>query len=155
VGTPGGTSPNFPAVRGGGFGISWLANDTWTEGTGTPGAPKTDGVTYADLASLTGINDLSLGSFAFAPPGNNVQLTWTLPVSASGFSTDLAAGGDVSLLFAPGDTAVAYLFNSRTYGTTANWPLLSVSAVPEPSAAALLLAAAGLSVPVFRRKAVP
>ena len=145
VATQGSTSSNFPAVSGGGFGITWLANDTWTEGTGTPGAPTSTGVTYSALATLTGLSDVSLGSFTYVPPGNNVQLTWTLPVSSSGFSTDLAAGGDVSLLFAPGDTTVSYLFNSRSYGTSANWPLLSVTAVPEPSAAALLLVAAGLS----------
>ncbi len=155
VATQGGISSNFPAVSAGGFGISWLANDTWSEGAGTPGTPTATGVTYSALATLTGSNDEFLGSFSYTPPGNNMQITWTLPVAPSGFSADLGSGGDLSLLFTPGDTTVSYLFNSRTYGTSANWPLLSISAIPEPSAIVLLLVAAALSGLLGRRKPTP
>jgi len=146
VSTQGGTSSNFPAINAGNFTVTWTANDTWTEGAGTPAAPGASGVSFNDLTSLGGISDLSLGTFSFTPPGNNVAITWTLPAMPSSFTADLAAGGDVSLLFAPGDTTVAYLFNSRSYGTSANRPLLSVTAVPEPSAASFIMAAAGLFV---------
>jgi len=62
------TSPNnaiFNSSAAGQFGISWMQNDSWTEGTGTPAAPTTTGITYSSLPSYTGAGDESLGTFSF------------------------------------------------------------------------------------------
>jgi len=44
------TAPNDPIFNtsaDGRFGISWMQNDSWTEGTGTPAAPGASGITFA------------------------------------------------------------------------------------------------------------
>jgi len=137
-----GQQPNnaiFPKINAGSFTIGYLANNNWLEGTGNPSTPTTDGVTFNSLSLLTSSSDQSLGTYSFTPPGNNVQLTWTL-AEPSGFVSDIESGGTASLLVAPADSTVSYLFNSRSYGTAANRPLLSITAqsVPEPGAIALL-----------------
>lgn len=139
-----GAHPNnaiFPTINAGNFSINWLANDTWLEGTGTPSSPTTDGVTFNTLASFTSGSDEALGGFSFSPPGNNVQATWTLGMT-SGFVSDITAGSTASLLLAPADSTVSYLFNSRSFGTAANRPLLSltVQTVPEPASIFYVLA---------------
>ena len=60
----------------------------------------------------------------------------------------------VSLLATPGDNAVGYVFNARTFGTPADRPMLIIDAVavPEPSAAAMALAA-GAVLAFTRRRA--
>src|SRR5258708_406405 len=40
---------NSPAASGA-FTLTWMQNDSWLEGTGTPNLPTTDGVTYATLS---------------------------------------------------------------------------------------------------------
>lgn len=141
--TQGGSAGNaiFPTINAGNFSISFLAaNPAWIEGTGTPSSPGATGVTYDSLASLTSGSDASLGTFSFTPPGNNVQLTWSLG-TASGLASDIESGGTASLLVAPANSTIAYLFNSESFGTAANHPLLSITAqaVPEPGTLASLL----------------
>ena len=77
------TSPNnaiFNSSAAGQFGISWMQNDSWVEGTGTPNAPTTTGITYSSLPSFTGAGDESLGTFSFngAPVGS---VTYTLSLT--------------------------------------------------------------------------
>lgn len=138
--TQGGTPNNliFPTINAGAFGVSWLGNDLWTEGTGSPSSPTVDGVTYNQLSLLTGVGDESLGLFNYIPPGNNVSTTWVLS-TPSGFLADIGSGGDASLLLFATDSSVSYLFNSRTYGTAGNRPLLTITAIPEPGTFALVL----------------
>ena len=64
------TSPNnaiFNPSAAGQFGVSWMQNDSWTEGSGTPAAPTTTGITYTSLTgTFIGASDEALGSFSFA-----------------------------------------------------------------------------------------
>lgn len=147
-----GQQPNnamFPVIAAGNFTLSWTPNDSWSEGSGSPSVPTTDGVVFNDLPTLTA-GSVLLGNFSYTPPGNNVPLTWSLSLAPS-LTADVAAGGAVSFLVAPGDENVSYLFNSRSFGTVGNRPLLSVTVIPEPSIAALL-ALAGAAFLIGRRR---
>jgi hypothetical protein len=137
-----GAVPNnlvFPTINGGAFAIAWISNDAWGETTATynnfsPGATE------------------SLGSFQFVPPGNNVPIVWSLALG-SAFVSDVVSGGAVSLWVTPGDATVSYLFNSRTFSNAANFPALSVTAIPEPSGIALI-ALGSLLLTASRRRPV-
>jgi hypothetical protein len=126
-----GEQPNnllFGVINGGSFVIEWLSNDGWVEGTGTPNLPTTDGVTYDSLPTLlSGAHEL-LCTNTYTPPGNNVHLTYPLPLNTN-LVADMAKGGDVSLLFYSADDQINYLFNSHSYGR-GNEPLIHVSATP-------------------------
>jgi hypothetical protein len=132
---PGPTNINYA----GSFSVTWMQNKSWTEGTGTPNAPTTTGITYSTLQStyLTPGSDQSLGTFSIGSgtSGNN---SWTLGL-ASSFLTDATAGNTASLLLTPasGDTTLGVLVNSRS---GANPPVLTVTAspVPEPCTPVLL-----------------
>src|SRR6516164_2505395 len=46
------------------FQVRWIAGTNWTEGTGTPGVPTMDGISYSSEETLLDNNtDESLGSF--------------------------------------------------------------------------------------------
>ena len=125
----GGVQPNnaiFPVISGGKFVIEWLSNDDWVEGTGTPNLPTTDGVNY-DLLSdlLSGAHEI-LGTNTYVPPGNNVHLTYTLPLTTN-LVADVSGGGKVTFLFHAADDQIGYLFNSYSYGR-GNEPLVHVTA---------------------------
>jgi hypothetical protein len=126
-----GVQPNnaiFPSISGGNFVIEWLSNDTWTEGTGTPNLPTTDGVTYDSLS----VTDLLSGAHTilctntYTPPGDNVPVTYTLPLNTN-LLDDVSGGGDISLLFYAADSQIGYLFNSHEYGR-GNQPLINATA---------------------------
>ena len=140
------TVPNnaiFNSSAAGQFGISWMQNDSWTEGTGTPAAPTTTGITYTSLTgTFIGGGDENLGTFSFAG-GTSGNSTYTLGLTPS-FSADVLAGNTVTFRMFAVDSAVSYLFDSRSFGTTAFRPLLTVTAVPEPGALSLLAAGAAL-----------
>jgi hypothetical protein len=127
----GGVQPNnpiFPMISGGKFVIEWLSNDDWLEGTGNPNLPAMDGVTYDSLPGLLAGAHEILCTNTYSPPGNNVHVTWVLPVN-SNLMADVAAGGDVSFLFHAADDQITYLFNSYFYGR-GNEPLIHVTANP-------------------------
>jgi hypothetical protein len=117
------------------FSISWMQNDAWTEGTGTPQAPTTTGITFSTLNTFLGPADESLGTFSFngGTSGNSI---YTLGLTPS-FSSDLLVGNNVSLRMFAADTAVSALFDSRNFGTASARPLLTITAVPEPTSLAL------------------
>ena len=132
-----------PANTAGIFSLTWMQNKTWTEGTGTPAAPTTTGITFSTLSSFLGGSDQSLGtSFSFGG-GTSGNTAWTLGL-ASSLVTDVTNGNQTSLLMAPADTGVAMVANSENFGTSANRPLLTVTAgtVPEPGSMTLLASAA-------------
>ena len=57
------TAPNnaiFNSSAAGQFVLSWMQNDSWTEGAGTPSAPATTGVTFATLPSFLSLADENL-----------------------------------------------------------------------------------------------
>ena len=125
------SSGNFNANAAGPVNVSWMQNDAWVEGTGTPGSPTTDGITFNTLPSFLSGGDQSMGQFNF-PGGNSGANTYNLSL-ASGFTADVLGGSLTSLrLFAANDT-VSFLFNSRNFGTVPNRPVLVVDAIPEPA----------------------
>jgi hypothetical protein len=147
------TSPNnliFNTSAAGQFGISWMQNDAWLEGTGTPSAPTTSGVTYSTLSSFTGPGDEALGTFSFGG-GTSGNSTYNLGLS-SGFDADATAGSLVSFRLFAADSTVSYLFDSRSFGTTAYRPLLTVTAIPEPGALRLVASGAALLLGAYCRR---
>jgi hypothetical protein len=125
---------NTPAA--GLFGISWMQNDSWSEGSGTPGAPGASGITFASLQStVVGAGDESLGTFSFNGAISGMR-SYSLDLQP-GFQSDLLAGESLSLRLSGADNSVSAVFNSRSFGTAANRPLLTIIAVPEPRTVAL------------------
>jgi hypothetical protein len=51
--------------------------------------------------------------------------------------SDVLAGGDLSLRLFAADSSMSGVFNSRSIGTTANRPVLTIVAVPESGPIAL------------------
>lgn len=124
----------FNASAAGSIALRWLADDSWTEGSGTPAAPGATGVSFSSLAGLLASGNESLGSHAY-----NGATSGVVSISLSllaGFLTDLGNGGDTTINLHAGDSAVSGLFNSRSNSTPANRPVLTVtaSAIPEPGA---------------------
>jgi hypothetical protein len=139
------TSPNNPIFNSsaaGQFGISWMQNDSWAEGAGTPATPTTTGITFSSLPSFTSAGDESLGTFGFNGATSGAA-TYTLSLTP-GFLADASAGNLVGLHLSAADSAVSYLFDSVNFSTVSARPLLSVVAVPEPGALSLLAAGAVL-----------
>jgi hypothetical protein len=118
----------LPVIRGGQFSIEWLADEDWTEGTGTPNLPTTDGVSYNSLGVLMAGAHETLCTNVYSPPGNDVHVLWPLPLNAN-LVGDVAKGRAVSLRFSAADDQIGYLFNSHSYGR-GNEPLIHVTAAP-------------------------
>jgi hypothetical protein len=139
----------FNATAAGQFGVSLMRNNSWIEGTGTGGAPTTDGISYNSLEN-TYINtstDQGLGVFQFVGGSSGTGL-YNLGLT-SGLTGDVAAGSDLSLRLFPADNNVSYLFNSRM--ASSGQPELVITAVPEPDLFALSVAA-GVGYFICRRK---
>ena len=134
---------NSPAA--GALNISWMQNDSWVEGSGTPGAPTTTGITFNSLQStFIGAGDQSLGIFAFNGSTNG---SFSFPLKIRpGVAADALAGDDLSLRLFADDSVVSGVFNSRNFGNAASRPLLTLVAVPEPRTLALGLLATALLV---------
>lgn len=143
-GTNGGNPGNaiFNTIADGSFSIDWMQNDSWIEGDGTPMSPGASGITFDTLPGFLSGSDELVGTF-FWPAGGNGVTTWTLNSEPSLIS-DITSGGLVGFRFYAADSEVSYLFNSRTFTTAANRPVLNITAVvPEPGAALLFLVGAG------------
>jgi len=124
-------SPSFAGL----FSVTWIPDDSWTEGTGTPSAPGSTGVTFSAQPSLAGAADL--GTFTYGGTTSG-QTTCTLSLP-SGFAADVSGGNLVSLHLLAADSSVSYVFNSVNNTTVGNRPLLSITAMtPEPATLALL-----------------
>jgi hypothetical protein len=126
-----GLQPNnmiFNVVSNGNFVIEWLSDDTWVEGTGNPGQPTTDGVTFDDLPALLSGPTSILCTNTYIPPGDNVPVFYTLPLDTN-LLADIDGGGNATLFFYAADNQIDYLFNSREYGR-GNQPLINVTATP-------------------------
>jgi hypothetical protein len=140
-------SPNnsiFNTSAAGQISATWLQNDNWVEGSGSPTSPGTTGVTWNSLSSLASANDQSLGLIDF-DGSTNATATYSLNLTP-GLAADVAAGGLTNILLSPtsGDMTVAAAFNSRSFSTTARRPLLTVNAVAIPEPAAVMLFGVGV-----------
>ena len=146
------SNPLFNASTPGTFQVSWMQNDSWVEGEGTPMSPTLVGITYATLPTFISPQDQGLGTFAF-PGGTSGTANYALNVTP-GVSGDLGAGDSLSLrLFAEPGATIAYNFSSRTFQGPANRPLLTLTAtqVPEPSGMLAMVAAAAAVLRRSRR----
>ena len=123
-------NPIFNSSAAGQFSVSWMQNDTWTEGTGTPQTPTTAGITFATLSNFVSGADELLGTYGFNGATNG-NATYTLNLTPS-FSADILAGGTLSLRMFAANNSVSYLSDSRNFGGASVRPLLTVTAVPEP-----------------------
>jgi hypothetical protein len=148
----------FNSINTGSFGIDWLANNTWTEGTGsgtgTAGYPNNSAVTFDSISLLQGSGYDSLGTYAYTPPGNNnnVYLNYSLSLDPN-LVANVAAGGNVSLYFYAADNQVSYLFNSRSFSSGHPELTFTVTETPEPTTAALVAASLG-SFLLLRRRTI-
>jgi len=136
----------FNPSAAGQFAVSWMQNDSWVEGTGTPNGPSATGINFSSLqGTFVGAGDESLGTFGF-DGSTTAAATYNLTLS-SGFAADLLAGNNVSLRMFAADNGVSYLFDSRNFSTVASRPLLTLTAVPEPGSGALVgMAALGAAL---------
>ena len=131
-----------------------MQNTSWTEGTGTPMAPTTNGITYAQESSLLNSNaDEALGTFTYggATSGRiNLSLGLT-PV----FISEISTGSLVSLyMTATPNSTVGFTFNSENLGTASARPslILTAVAIPEPSTVVLLGASCVVMAAIGRRR---
>jgi hypothetical protein len=127
----------FNNISPGQFGVSLMQNNLWVEGTGTGGAPGSDGVSFNSLLStyLNNTTDQSLGTFTF-PGGSSGQNGYNLSLS-SGMLGDVTSGSDLSLRLFAADSSVSYLFTSRSGSSGQPDILVQAAAVPEPNTMAL------------------
>ncbi len=113
-----GVQPNnaiFPVISSGNFVIEWLSTNGWPEGTGSPSLPSMDGVTYDSIPGLLSGPHEILCTNTYVPPGNNVPVTYALPLSTN-LMTEILAGADATFLFYAADNQIGYLFNSYSSG---------------------------------------
>ncbi len=151
-----GEQPNLNAlntINAGSFGIDWLGYDAWVEGNGggmgTPGYPAANNfVTFQSISTLFSAGSSSLGTYAYNPPGDNIYVSYSLPVDSS-FAADAAAGGDISLYFYAADNEVSYLFNARSFGS--NHPELDITATAAPEPWTMALLGPGFAGPLVLR----
>ena len=111
------------------FEIRWIATNSWTEGTGKPNNPTTDGITYNDEPSLLHSNlDKSLGTFVNGGTNGPVRLSLGAP---TGFVSNLSTGSFASLfLTATTNSTVGFTFHSRNFIDSTQFPYLEITAVP-------------------------
>jgi len=126
----------FNASTAGRFSVTWMRDDSWAEGFGSPNIPSTGGITSAALPSFLSDDDRSLGSYSF-DGATSGRRSYDLLVESS-LRADLLAGELVSLRLSPADASVSYLFNSRNYINPADHPALTITAIPEPGAGILV-----------------
>lgn len=128
----------------GSFEIRWIANDSWTEGTGTPGSPGTTGIVYTNEPGLLNVaTDVSFGNYTNA--GTDGAEVFALPL-ATAFVNDMTAGGEVGFFMTATDPNIGFTFSSRSFNPTLARPFLIVSAVPKPGIAGASVSGADLTL---------
>src|ERR1051326_315288 len=100
-------NPVFNAQAAGQFAASWMVNDSWVEGTGTPAAPGSTGIMFSTLPGFLSAGDEGLGTFAFNGATSGAS-SYALGLTG-GFAGDLAAGGLVSVRLAAVGTTIGYV----------------------------------------------
>ena len=126
------------------FEIRWIATNTWTEGTGKPNNPTTDGITYNDESSLLSPTLGSLGTFVNSGTDGVVRLS--LGASA-GFVSNLSTGNLVSLfLTATTNSTVGFTFHSRNFIDPSQFPFLEITAVPISQITSLVITGSDVKI---------
>jgi hypothetical protein len=124
--------------------ISWMQNNNWAEGAGSPNSPDTttpNALTYNSLQTLISANDQTAATFSFSgTTSGTVTVSFAPP---PGLLAEILAGGLSSFRLYAADSQVSMLVNSRSFPIAANQPMLTLTAIPEPGAGAL--AALGLA----------
>jgi len=139
----------FNPQAAGQFAAGWMQNSSWVEGTGGPAAPSATGLNFNTLPSFLSAADEALGTFNFGGASSGASI---YPLALTGgLTTGLAAGGNVSLRLSAVGTTIAYVSNSRNFGTVANRPVLTITAIPAPAAALPLAFSALVAIPRRRR----
>ena len=146
------TTPNNPIFNqpnntAGSILVQWLPTDNWTEGSGTPAAPTTTGLTWATLSSIAAGAE-SEGTIAFGGASSGTLDYGLTP--GSGLTNDILSGGQITFMLSPADSSVSAVFNSRSFGTVGFRPGLVLTVAPEPGRALLLLA--GVAGMMLRRR---
>jgi len=132
VGTP---NNNIFDQGKGAFAIYRVADNNWTEGTGTPMSPTTDGIAFNNESALL-TNIAALGVFTNAVANATLFFPIALPAT---FVADARAGGEITLFLTAVDLQIGFTFNSRAFGTASARPFLEISALPEPGISAINL----------------
>ncbi len=112
----------------GAFGIYWIADDNWIEGTGTPASPTTDGIVFTNEPTLL-TNTVGLGTFTNTAANGTLLFLLGLPPA---FVSNAQAGGEVTMFLTAIEPQIGFTFNSRSFGTTSARPFLEISAMPRP-----------------------
>src|SRR5690348_14385147 len=87
--TPRASVFNSPATAGS-IAATWQSNDAWTEGTGSPLNPTTDGITWNTQPSFQSAADQSMGTLAY---DGQTAASPTYPLTlVSGFTNDVLTG---------------------------------------------------------------
>lgn len=128
----------FNSVHSGFFDILWVSSDSWTEGSGTPALSMVDGITYNGLSALLSSGTQAVGNFNYDGTTGTVQ-KYTFTTLSAGLLNDVNTGSSATFDLAPSDSQVSAIYNSKSFGTAANRPLLTIvaDAVPEPGRACL------------------
>jgi len=129
-------------VKGGNFGIDWLAYDSWVEGNGGGNGAANGAMSFNSISTLFSAGSDLLGTFTYTPPGNNVYASYSLPLDAN-LVSDAAAGGAVSLYFYAADNQISYLFNSKEFASNHPELTITVAPVPEPTVVGILAISVG------------
>jgi hypothetical protein len=147
-----GVQPNnsrFNVIRPGYFEFSYSTNDAWN------GAA----INWNSLPAYQATTSLTpLGTFYWAadgltnPPGNPQYSTWPLNLVA-GLLADITTGDEVTLLGAPADDQVNYLFNQQTRVGAEPYLDITAVAVPEPTTLALCTAMSAVGLRRRTRRA--
>lgn len=130
------------------FAVEWMQADGWTEGTGGPSAPGATGINFNTLPGFLASGTQMLGTTQYN--GTFGPATYQLGTSA-GLSADVAGGGLVSLWLHAAESSMNIVFNSRNFGNSNNRPRMTLTAVPEPGTAAMVLLS-GLLILAPRRR---
>jgi hypothetical protein len=125
------------------FNVNWVANDDWSEGTGTPGGPGTAsgnqiGYTYS-LTLLNPAVDEFLGTHQNAGANGRQYFTLLLP---GGFTADIMSSADVTLYLTANEDQIGFTFNSDNHSNSP-YLVLEAQMIPEPGTLVLLGLAAG------------
>ncbi len=114
------------------FQVRWVANTNWAEGTGTPGAPTTDGISYGSEAGLLNSNtDEVLGHVYQFRDRIKLWLFYLRDAAGSRERRKEAGAESGSLFHHPYSPNTGFTFDSREFGNNTDWPFLEIAAIPQ------------------------